>query len=121
MRHDEEMREESESGISAMMDGTALPPVRSEPLFCPSEIEAWAKSVERMEGEETVSELVNHGAYGIVAYTEDRQWGTAGRAPSAGAPPDGFQLVSEAAIAWLHDNHPGVYAGFYERVDRQNR
>ena len=33
MRPDEETREESESGISAMMDGTALPPVRSEPLL----------------------------------------------------------------------------------------
>jgi len=33
MRHDEETREESESGISAMMDGTALPQIRSEPLF----------------------------------------------------------------------------------------
>lgn len=27
-----------------------------------------------------------------------------------------MQAVSEAAIAWLFDNHPEIYAGFYERI-----
>ncbi|EKO3929591.1 hypothetical protein GAW91_000174 [Vibrio fluvialis] len=27
-----------------------------------------------------------------------------------------MQTVSEAAIAWLFDNHPEIYAGFYERI-----
>lgn len=31
--------------------------------------------------------------------------------------PEGMQLVSEVAIAWLCDNHPDAYDGFYERVD----
>ena len=32
------------------------------------------------------------------------------------AVPVGRQVISEAAIKWLHDNHPNVYAGFYELV-----
>lgn len=27
-----------------------------------------------------------------------------------------MQAVSESAIAWLFDNHPEIYAGFYERL-----
>ncbi len=34
--------------------------------------------------------------------------------------PSGKQMVSESAIAWLHENHPEVYRGFYERVDSPN-
>lgn len=27
-----------------------------------------------------------------------------------------MQAVSEEAVGWLFDNHPDVYAGFYERI-----
>jgi hypothetical protein len=30
---------------------------------------------------------------------------------------DGKQLISEKAISYLHDQWPGAYEGFYERLD----
>lgn len=48
-----------------------------------------------------------------------REWvATAGREIRPAHEQNGFQLVSESAIAWLHDNHPDVYTGFYDRVDK---
>ena len=41
--------------------------------------------------------------------------------PSVLITPIGFQLVSEVAITWLHDEHPEIYNGFYERVDTPNK